>query len=863
MALTSQNFNSSHIKLDIPESGLSSVTNSDHGFSDPEETRDEAELPEEDAQSVIGVSISRAQTRLMSPQTPAVEKMAALNSFGGDGFFDSAEKVTPTQAATCDSQDSHTQTLVNAEAEVSSSSEPSPLSSPQTLPSPWRATPKSFESHKMETSRPRASTSPLSVLTDMNVKRFMPNVSLPSFSIPTSVPSISSILGYSRDESPARKNTVRHRRANSATPIKPGKLPDRKPINQRPSRAAGHAPPVSPSRFHGSSGQDVARGSLSQSPSLRRTASDQSLMLRRTTSIGSSLGDDSRWENVQKQVNSRAKAIADSLQDSNIRLPSLPSLPSVNISSLRPEFLRNRAASDTRKPENNQLGDHARSTRVQGDMKSVYPQPLIGTNLNGTKNARKSPKPIYPHLDRALHDLTGDVVVMGGYRGSILRSAKPPHRQLWVPVKVGLNIRKVNLEVGLEHADEEKMEDDIVPSGMLSHIGPVDMGRRLLKRLKSCPNAEQGKLRVHNYGYDWRLSPHLLSRKLIAFLEQLPCNAKDVPRHERGATVIAHSLGGLVTRHAVNQRPELFAGVLFAGVPQHCVNILGPLRNGDDVLLSSKVLTAQVNFTLRTSYLLLPDSGKCFINKETKEEYPVNFFSTEDWIKYAFSPCVAPSSPPYSPPERKGVLSSVIDNLPSLPSLPLPGRKASIPYNSNNKDPQLPDSQPNPTTVTATQIATSTLDPTIPPPAAPSPRSTIPLSSAISYLTRTLQSTLAFRQELLNQPAHSTANLYPPHSVLYSTAVPTVSRARVASRDAIKCSDAYDDLAFASGDGVCLAKAAMLPEGYACVEGGKVRTERGHVGLLGDLEAVGRCLKTLGRARRKGVGLGTDFRGEE
>lgn len=854
MALTSHDSNSGHIKLDIPETGLSSVTNSDHGFSDPEETRDEAELPEEDAQSVIGVSISRAQTRLMSPQTPAVEKMAALDSFGGDGFFDSAEKVTPTKAGTCDSHDSYTQTLVD------SSSEPSPLSSPQTLPSPWRATPKSFESHKIETPRPRASTSPLSVLTDMNVKRFMPNVSLPSLSIPTSVSSISSILGYSRDASPVRKNTVRHRRADSATPIKTDKVTYRKPMEQRPSRAVGHASPVSASRFQSSSGQDAARGGLSQSPSLRRTASDQSLMLRRTTSIGSSLGDDSRWENVQKQVNSRAKAIADSLQDSNIRLPSLPSLPSVNISSLRPEFLRNRAASDTRKPEDNRRGDNARNVDVQEDIKSLYPQPLIGMNLNGTRNSRKSPKLMHPHLDRALHDLTGDLVVMGGYRGSVLRSAKPPQRQLWVPVKVGLNIRKVNLEVGLEPADEEKMEDDIVPSGMLSHIGPVDMGRRLLKRLKSCPNAEQGKLRVHDYGYDWRLSPHLLSRKLIAFLEQLPCNAKDVPRHERGATVIAHSLGGLITRHAVNQRPELFAGVLFAAVPQHCINILGPLRNGDDVLLSSKVLTAQVNFTLRTSYLLLPDDGKCFINKETKEEYPVNFFSTDDWIKYAFSPCVAPSSPPYSPPERKGVLSSVIDNLPSLPSLPLPGRKACIP---NNKDTQLPDAQTNTTIVTTTQIATSTIDPTIPPPAAPFPRSTIPLSSAISYLTRTLQSTLAFRQELVNQPAHSTANLYPPHSVLYSTAVPTVSRARVASRDAIKCSDAYDDLAFASGDGVCLAKAAMLPEGYVCAEGGKVRTERGHVGLLGDLEAVGRCLRALRRARRKGVGLGTDFGGEE
>ena len=67
---------------------------------------------------------------------------------------------------------------------------------------------------------------------------------------------------------------------------------------------------------------------------------------------------------------------------------------------------------------------------------------------------------------------------------------------------------------------------------------------------------------------------------------------------------------------------------------------------------------------------------------------------------------------------------------------------------------------------------------------------------------------------------------------------------------------AYDDLQFASGDGVCLAKAAMFPEGYRCAEGGRVKTERGHVGLLGDLEAVGRFLLAVVQERRQGVGLG-------
>ncbi|KAL9604112.1 MAG: hypothetical protein Q9219_000700 [cf. Caloplaca sp. 3 TL-2023] len=371
---------------------------------------------------------------------------------------------------------------------------------------------------------------------------------------------------------------------------------------------------------------------------------------------------------------------------------------------------------------------------------------------------------------------------------------------------------------------------------------------RLLKRLKLCRNAREGKLRVHDYGYDWRLSPHLLSRRLVHYLENLPSNAEGLAADKRGATVIAHSLGGLITRHAVNQRPELFAGVVYAGVPQHCVNILGPLRNGDEVLLSSKVLTAQVNFTLRTSYLLLPEDGRCFVDKQTKEEYPVNFFDVTEWKRHALSPCIAPASPPFVPQERKGILSFVTDNLPSLPLLE---RKESDDSNqkstrTKHNGPDMLDIDPNLDHHSPSSASSSSSN---------IPRSTIPLRKAEEYLQRTLADTLRFKSELNHIPRHSEQNLYPPLAVLYGTSVPTVSRARVASRAAIRCRDAYDDLAFASGDGVCLARAAMLPEGYRCVEGGKVRTERGHVGLLGDLEAVGRCLIGVLEGRGRGVGV--------
>lgn len=859
------------LRLTISESPIEPSVGWNDQEGGQDGSREDFNLQEEDIRSVVGVSISRAQTRLMSPRAPTVEKVAALESTGDGRFFDGVDDHGPqADQAVMSPQLGPTQSPKTARDSTFSRAD---------FPSPWRATASLFEKpqsrdEKHSASRSRTSTGPTNTLTDLNIKRFLSSfhmLSLPGGASlkDLSVSTISSIFGGNKAHSQVQKSGSRPKRASTLSSPSSNWIPEGQ-FGKRPAATVptsrqvsgsevghetGHETSATPksSRREDSSGYVKERSQSgingpSRAGSLRRVKSDQSLMLRQTTSAGTTLGDDSRWEHVQDQVNSRFKAIVDSLQDSNIKLPSLPSLPNINLTSLRPDFTRNRAWSDTRKPTSFPDGtlDNVNIQRDGADGSSA----ALNDGWANASSAQKPSKPVLSQLDQALDQLTGDIVIMGGYRGSVLRSAKPPNRQLWVPVKVGLNIRKVNLEVGLSREDEETMEESIIPSGMLSHIGPVDMGRRLLKRLRGCANVQQGKLRVHDYGYDWRLSPDLLSRKLVAFLETLPSN-KEMPS-PRGATVIAHSLGGLITRHAVNQRPELFAGVVYAGTPQHCINILGPMRNGDDVLLSSRVLTAQVNFSLRTSFLLLPEDGRCFVNKLTKEEYPVDFFNVEDWKQHAFSPCIAPTLPAANQPEKKGILGSVSG---SLPSLPLPGKRIS--FSLLSKDP------PETTHVAldAANPTTPALDPHLSSSASASVSSisthcTIPLPAALSYLERTLAATVAFKNELTFNPLHQSSNKYPPLSILYSTSVPTVLAARVASRDAIRRADAYDDLAFGSGDGVCLAKAAMLPPGYECARGGRVRTERGHVGLLGDLEAVGRCLTAVQEGRESGVGLG-------
>ena len=75
--------NSLHI--DMSDSRLWSI-------DPPDEEQDNLPMLKEDAHSVIGLSISRAQTRLTSPQTSATEKVAAMEGLDAVDMFDGATK---------------------------------------------------------------------------------------------------------------------------------------------------------------------------------------------------------------------------------------------------------------------------------------------------------------------------------------------------------------------------------------------------------------------------------------------------------------------------------------------------------------------------------------------------------------------------------------------------------------------------------------------------------------------------------------------------------------------------------------------------------------------------------------------------
>lgn len=814
--------------------------------SDELEDGDLASDVDGDADSMVGVSMSRLQNDMKSPTTPAASKAQALDV--SRSYFDVDDALQSTLTSEPIEQPLSDKAQNTAQSSSKASSEPAPKAVVQAT-SPSHITIKNEQEQQQKaekrssfvtailgsaTSSSRQRSSSGSSVMD-SLRQKVP--SFPNFNFVKLYSQYSSGLGNASDN-----------RTSSNAQVDPRQQIARSAIYDR-RHEASHAPPNLQTISVVQNDNPTIQTNTSKLASkglLRRTTSDQSLYLRKTATGASDFDDYTAFANQSEMVNSRFKAITDSFQDSSIRRPRILSLSRDN----------ERATSDIR--ATNHIRTKDEPEKLGGPRTSRMQAAAVTNDVNPTSK--------HPVLKGVLSQLSGDLVIMGGYRGSILREAQPPNRQLWVPIKVGMNLRKADLEVGLSREDELRMEETIIPDGALSHIGPVDICRRLLKKCKKCPNIQTGKLRLHNYGYDWRLSPDLLSQKLTRYLESLPCNQSSTPAADRGAWVVAHSLGGLITRHVINSRPELVAGVVYAGTPQNCVNILGPLRNGDDVLFSSRVLTAQVNFTLRTSYVLLPQNGRCFINKETGERYDIDFFSAKTWKDYRLSPCISSPSPRQRPERRAGIISTISE------ALAQPARHSMSWLTSTNENKENSPAEAIETKAenTADHITEATeaikperpLSPTMgdgqsrKEKPAVATTSTLPVPAATEYLERTLASVLQFKQELSHKAPLQDSNSYPPVGVMFSKTTPTVYGAFVKSRSDIQYDDAFDDLAFAAGDGVVLASAAQLPVGYRCVRGGRIESERGHVGLLGDLEGVGRCLTAVLEGRRQGIGLG-------
>jgi hypothetical protein len=401
-------------------------------------------LPDEHTEDIIGFSIGQEQLRMKSPETPALEKAKALDQSKNyfdlepeEGNIDNGEASPQEYEADGDDTGALHHSLVGERFEGPESqispSKPSPVDTSRS------STSKSNLKDGFGQRTRRASSESTGMVGAL--KKLLPD--LPSFSL-SKAPSLptfgfgSKSQGENQSNRPKRSNTLLSRSNlpwNSSNQL-PDSVATTPETTQGPIRGRSR-PNGSPAAVNGHT--DIKDGATSRNktqevnaPSprptanrrlLRRATSENSLFMRNDLERTTTQDDIDKWANVSEQINSRFKAITDSLQDSAVS--RLPKMPSVSLGSFKPGLPRSN--SDAARLNTNR---NVALTKPDIKMKEG------GTNAISAPSAAKQTKHSHPILSTAMSDLTGDVVVLGGYRGSVLRSAKPPNKQLWVPVKV-------------------------------------------------------------------------------------------------------------------------------------------------------------------------------------------------------------------------------------------------------------------------------------------------------------------------------------------------------------------------------------------------------------------------------------------
>ncbi|KAI5962615.1 uncharacterized protein KGF55_003691 [Candida pseudojiufengensis] len=503
---------------------------------------------------------------------------------------------------------------------------------------------------------------------------------------------------------------------------------------------------------------------------------------------------------------------------------------------------------------------------------------------------------IIPHKKKSENDyesiydrIDGNIVIMGGYRGSILRDTKTKKR-VWIPLKAGFHLKKIDLLLGPNKEDELNAEEKLYPDGVLKNVGPIDICKKLIKKLDSNP-----KVNIKEFGYDWRLGGDYVTNKLEKFLTQI------YEETGKPTLVIAHSMGGIMAHGTMQKNPKLFRSIIYVGSPSECLNILGPIRFGDSVILSDKILTFETNFMMRSSFLFLPLSGETFYNKTTKENYKIDFFNPDSWVEYNLNPLVSEKrkqaaelqqqKKKISSQSTSGSVSSLTNgsidhNIFKKSTSP----SSSISLNSSSTFPSInsisstfsklyrssslkKNSKSNGTNLSSSSSTTMNNPSSSPPTTSPltsTKQTTEPENQAIPeqehfsfsfadsyrYLSETLESTKKFVKSLEFDPNKQTE--YPPMAIVYGNTIPSVRGSVVTSRQDIKDGNYYEFF-YGHGDGVIHQK-WLMPEkkGFRYYDKstgqgeivGKFSSSCAHVNLLTDFDAIGKGLNAVFEAEK-------------
>lgn len=401
--------------------------------------------PDGNIEDVVGFSIGQEQLRMKSLDTPAFEKAKALNQSKDYFDLEPEDEDLHEGGASPEAYQDYEENTGGAQLDVLAEVEPECAAHqfPPSKASPEDASrsgiSRSILKDGLGPRLRRASSDSISMVGTL--KKLLPDISSMSFPKAPGMPTFgfgSKARGESQLPRSKRSSTLFSR--GNLPWLPSGQSPDRSIITNNTAESLFGEDSTSAASLAGNNHVGGVEGSdrtvvpdfYESSPLsawsthnrrlLRRAISENSLFIRNDLERTTTQDDAEKWANVSEQINSRFKAITDSFQDSAIS--RLPRMPNVSFGSFRPGVRR--SGSDIAR----QNGSHVAT--AQGDVASKEISALNGVASHPPKQSKHA----HPVLNQAVSSLRGDVVVLGGYRGSILRSAKPPNKQLWVPVKV-------------------------------------------------------------------------------------------------------------------------------------------------------------------------------------------------------------------------------------------------------------------------------------------------------------------------------------------------------------------------------------------------------------------------------------------
>ena len=255
--------------------------------------------------------------------------------------------------------------------------------------------------------------------------------------------------------------------------------------------------------------------------------------------------------------------------------------------------------------------------------------------------------------------LTPPVILIPGILGSrLFDKASGAERLPGSSFNLLLNAKQ-DLALGIDPKTLRPIDDGVRPDGLFEEAFNNDFYGAILRTLQQAGGFVPGKLgehadprlrRFYVFAYDWRLDNVETARRLDAMIEQI---RRDYGNPQLKVNVIAHSMGGLITRYYLRygtvdalegdgdfpinmDGANKIGTVVLLGTPK-----LGSVRSLQSMILGHKVglsrVTPEVLATMPSVYQLLPHPLNDWSVDPSGRDLDLDLYDVATWKRFHWS----------------------------------------------------------------------------------------------------------------------------------------------------------------------------------------------------------------------------------